>query len=162
GRAAVAGAGEEDRRTDWFQRCSRQRDDSAVDRFAAQIAGMSTRRDLVRYAVAVCAVAGGLLLRVALSPLLAATVPWVTVFPAVMLASWFGGLGPGVLAMLLSLLAAFLHIMPDPTPVDAAGAVLFTGVSLFIASLTEALRRSRSQCERDRDLFRITLGSIGD
>jgi PAS domain-containing protein len=150
---------------------------------------------LVRYAAAVCSVAAGLALRFALGDVLGATVPYITFFPAVMLAAWFGGFGPGILATALSLIAAFYFAI-EPFRLDASnsahvvGALVFLAFSVFISALNEALRRSRArsderfrqlaletarrtsaeealaeskrEAERDRDLLRITLSSIGD
>jgi PAS domain S-box-containing protein len=141
---------------------------------------------LLHYGVAVCSVAGGLALRLTVGPVLGPTVPYITFFPAVMLAAWFGGLGPGILAAAVSLLAAYYFAL-EPGLVNglahAAGAILFIAVSVFISVLTEALRHSRARgeerlhqlslveealaeskrsAERERDLLRTTLSSIGD
>jgi K+-sensing histidine kinase KdpD len=148
-----------------------------------------------RYAIAVFSVAAGVSLRFMLAGVLGATVPYITFFPAVMFAAWFGGLGPGILATLLCLAATFAVVMPPyvmwPSNLaDAIGALMFVGVSVFIAILNEAFRRSRSasearfqdllresqrraeveselaqakvESERERDWFRTVLASIGD
>lgn len=97
----------------------------------------------MRYTVAVCAVAAGSALRFALGAVLGSTLAYITFFPAIMLAAWFGGLGPGILATLLSLVAAsYLGLGANIT-----GAILFVAVSVFISFLTEALRRSRARSE---------------
>jgi PAS domain S-box-containing protein len=110
----------------------------------------------VRYAVAVCSVGAGLALRFALGAALGSTLPYITFFPAIMLAAWFGGLGPGILAMLLSLAAVFyfaLEPLYAANSADAIGAFVFVGVSVFISILNEALRRSRARSdERFRQL----------
>jgi hypothetical protein len=95
--------------------------------------------------MALVSVAGGLALRFAFAGLLGATVPYITLFPAVMFAAWFGGLGPGIVAMALSLVATFGLIIPPyfllPTnSADAIGAAMFVAVSLLISALNEALR----------------------
>jgi len=103
----------------------------------------------VRYAVAVCCVAAGLALRFALASALGPALPYITFFPAIMLAAWFGGLGPGILATLLSLVSASYLVLEA----NATGAILFVAVSVFISILTEALRRSRARSdERFRQL----------
>lgn len=153
----------------------------------------SGRDTFIRYTVAVCAVAGGLALRLTVGPALGSTVPYITFFPAVMLAAWFGGLGPGILAAALSLLAAYyfaLETSSAPGLAHATGAILFIAVAVFISVLDEALRHARARseerfrqlsletarrasaeealaeskrsAERDRDLLRVTLASIGD
>ena len=49
----------------------------------------------------------GWIAREALTPALGPTaLPFVSFFPAIALAAWFGGLGPGVLAVVLAALAA--------------------------------------------------------
>src|SRR6185369_6162517 len=62
------------------------------------------RRDsrLLRYFVAVVVVALVTLLRLPLSPLLGNSAPFTLYFPAVVVAGWFGGFGPGLAATLLS------------------------------------------------------------
>ena len=151
---------------------------------------------VICYAAAVCSVAAGWGLRSSVDSALGTTVPYITFFPAVMLAAWFGGLGPGILATVLSLLLVFYSIIPPfgslkpANSADAVGGVLFVAVSSFIVVLNEALRRSRARsderlqqllletsrrtsaeealaesrlaAERDRDLLRTTLSSIGD
>ncbi|MEO7651085.1 MAG: PAS domain S-box protein, partial [Bryobacteraceae bacterium] len=105
------------------------------------------------YGIAICAVAVGVGLRFLLGRLLGDTVPYITFFPAVMFAAWYGGFGPGILASVLSLVAASYFVIPPIydfallTPADVAGAVVFAGVSLFVALLNESLRRSRTRAE---------------
>lgn len=149
----------------------------------------------MRYAVAVCSVAAGLGLRFALAGALGYRVRYITFFPAIMFAAWFGGLGPGILATALSLAAAFYFAL-EPLPIAGSanviviGDIVFVAVAVFISIFNEALRRSRARsnerfrqlaletarrssteeafaeskraAERDRDLFRVILSSIGD
>ncbi len=149
-----------------------------------------------RYVASAGSVAAGLVIRLALSPVLGSTVPYITFFPAVMVAAWFGGLKPGILATVACLFAAFYFVIPPIhrflpfTVEDAIGAILFAGVSAFILTLSEALRRSRAvteqrlreltletawrsqvereleesklEAERRRDLLQTTLSSVAD
>src|SRR5437879_3942483 len=64
------------------------------------------RARMVAYGVAVLATAVCLLLRWPLGPVLGDAVPHMTFFPAVMIAAYFGGFWPGLLATLLSAVAA--------------------------------------------------------
>src|SRR5438128_9209420 len=64
------------------------------------------RARLIAYGVAVLAPAVSLLLRWLLWPVLGDAVPHMTFFPAVMIAAYFGGFWPGLLATLLSAAAA--------------------------------------------------------
>ncbi len=151
------------------------------------------RDALVRYAVAVCSVAAGLGLRFLLAGALGYKVRYITFFPAIMFAAWFGGFGPGIFATALSLAAAFyfaLESLPIAGSDSPIGAIVFVAVSVFISIFNEALRRSRARsderfrqltvetgrrssaeeafaeskraAERERDLFRVILSSIGD
>src|SRR5690349_10769919 len=53
----------------------------------------------LRHGVALACVVLGCLVRKALTPVIGPTaLPFITFFPAVAVAAWFGGLGPGVLA----------------------------------------------------------------
>src|ERR1051326_5058512 len=61
----------------------------------------------LRYAVAIGSVVLAWLAREALTPGIGPTaLPFIFFFPAVAIAAWFGGLGPGILAVVLSSLAA--------------------------------------------------------
>jgi signal transduction histidine kinase len=59
-------------------------------------------RATTRYLVAVALVVVVTLLRLPLGSLLGNSVPFILYFPAIVMAGWFGGLGPGLVATLLS------------------------------------------------------------
>jgi signal transduction histidine kinase len=137
----------------------------AAQRRALQIALPEERpqKRMVRYAAALASVAAGLGLRLALAPLLQSKAPYITFFPAVMLAGWFGGLGPGLLATALSALAAGyfvvrpVHSFRFEDSGDWIAFLSFLLVSSFITSLNEALRRSHTRSEvRVQQLARET------
>ncbi len=52
---------------------------------------------LARYATALAAILVALLVRGALSPFVGDYVPFITLFPAVIFAAWFCGIGPSIL-----------------------------------------------------------------
>jgi signal transduction histidine kinase len=56
----------------------------------------------LRYALVLVIVAAVTVLRVPLAPLLGNSVPFILYFPAVVIAGWLGGFGPGLAATLLS------------------------------------------------------------
>ena len=58
------------------------------------------------YAVALGAVALSLLFRYGVRDSLGLKVPFLQFYPAIFLAAWYGGFGPGVLATVMSALAA--------------------------------------------------------
>ena len=70
----------------------------------------SSRARLVAYGVAVLATAVSLLARWPLWPVLGDGVPHMTFFPAVMIAAYFGGFGPGLLATVLSAKIGRAHV----------------------------------------------------
>jgi PAS domain S-box-containing protein len=124
------------------------------------------RESLRRYAIAVGCVGAGLVLRFALRGFLGESVPYVTLYPAVVFAAMFGGLWPGILATILSLGAVVYFLLPTFHRVkddgDLLRAALFVAFSIFLSAFSEALRRSRASSDRDRELLQITLSSIGD
>jgi len=73
------------------------------------------------------------LLRSLFTPELKTGLPFITLFPAVFLAAYLGGLGPGILATLLGVVTA-LHFFIEPVggslslanPVASYGVLLFT------------------------------------
>jgi PAS domain S-box-containing protein len=107
------------------------------------------RARLVAYSVAVLAPALSLLVRWPLWPVLGDTVPHMTFFPAVMIAAYFGGFWPGLLATILSAVAAnyFLTEQLSSFQVksvnDVVGLILFVLVGAIISGLCESLHRAQ-------------------
>src|SRR5438132_8036636 len=112
-----------------------------------------TRR--VAYSVAVLAPAISLLIRWPLQPVLGDAVPHMTFFPAVMVAAYFGGFGPGLLATVLSAIAAN-YLLPRHFPSlqatrvnEVAALILFVLVGSIISGLSESLHRARRRIVAD-------------
>jgi two-component system, sensor histidine kinase and response regulator len=109
----------------------------------------TARARLVAYSVAVLATAASLLIRWPLKPVLGDAVPHMTFFPAVMIAAYVGGFWPGLLATLLSAVAANYFITEQlrffrvTTANDVAALVLFVLVGTIISGLCESLHRAR-------------------
>src|ERR1700758_3323366 len=107
------------------------------------------RARLIAYSLAVLAPALSLLIRWALWPVLQDAVPHMTFFPAVMVAAYFGGFWPGLLATFLSAVAAnyfFTKLLPSfqVTQINHVSAlVLFVLVGTIISGLCESLHRAR-------------------
>jgi PAS domain S-box-containing protein len=129
----------------------------------------------VQYAFAVLVVILASLLREFLNPVLGEGVPFILFYPTVVLAAWFGGLGPGLLTTVLSVFISWYVFMRPAysfTLSDATGLaqlLIFLLASTMISFLAESLhrmtrkaqegeRREREQSEQ----FRVTLESIGD
>jgi PAS domain S-box-containing protein len=122
----------------------------------------------VRYGTAVIAVVVATLLRLALEPVLVSRLPFTLFYPAIMVSAWAGGLGPGIVATVLSGVAASYFWVPPPHSwkiqdgTELLGVLTFVGVGLLISALNEAWRRGAARLVEAEGRLRVTLGSIGD
>jgi len=98
----------------------------------------------IRYFVAL-AVTGIIFgLRLALIPYLGRDVPFISFFLAVVLSSWFGGLGPGVLATVTSALLNRYFILSAPGEEQLWSMVLlFAGQGILISYLFDTVTKSK-------------------
>ena len=111
--------------------------------------GLSThgmRARLFRYAFAFLAVAAATSIRYALGRFWGVTPTYITFYPAVMLVAVLAGVGPGLLATLLSASAAVaLFLVPQGTAFQRGGEVIalviFVLMGASISFLAEAMRR---------------------
>jgi PAS domain S-box-containing protein len=122
--------------------------DSEVRRPSVHAAAISVIRasPLVRYGIAVGAGAVAVLLRVGLEPVWGLRLPYITLFPAIMLSAWLGGFWPGIVTTLLCAVAAnYFWIEPVRSwaigPGDLLGLVVFVATGALISALNEAWRR---------------------
>ncbi|HXG21716.1 MAG TPA: PAS domain S-box protein [Methylomirabilota bacterium] len=128
----------------------------------------NSRSLLLRYGVAVASAALAVGIRGLLTPLWGENLPFLTLFPAVLLSAWYGGLGPGVVTTALGATAASscwlrpAYSLAPVTLADWIGLGLAVSVMLLIAGLTAALRRSRNAERVQREYLQVTLASIGD
>jgi two-component system sensor kinase FixL len=97
-----------------------------------------------RYVVAVAAFGSALVFRYVFADRLGTSVPYLQFYPAIMVAAWYGGLGPGLLITMLSVLVADYWLLPpaglgvgDPADQLSVGAFAVTGV--FISWLNGRL-----------------------
>ncbi len=119
------------------------------------------RRRLSRYAVIVAAVAAATLLRWSLSGIVAPVAPFVTYYPAILVATILSGFWPGVAAVLLSALVGSQLFLPLGMPPLGGGpqgiTVLFiivAGMSVFLVGLLDAaIDRVRTQEANIRTLL---------
>ncbi|HEX4494859.1 MAG TPA: ATP-binding protein, partial [Thermoanaerobaculia bacterium] len=113
------------------------------------ITSQSERPAALRYGFAVLAVGLAVLIRFPLLGLFKGGVPYLFFFPAMMAAGWFGGLGPGLLAVGLSSLFAFYFAAAAAPPSLASTfqLSLFTAIGVFISLLNEGLHRARRRAE---------------
>lgn len=82
---------------------------------------------LIVYALAAIATLLMVGARMLLDPVLGSELPFVTLFPAVFLAAWTGGLGPALLATLLSVTSALYFFISPPLPMSLSDPVAQLG-----------------------------------
>jgi PAS domain S-box-containing protein len=125
-------------------------------------------KPVVAYGAALAAVAVALFSRLALAPWLGPTNPYLSFFPAVLAASWFGGFGPGAVAAGLCSAASFVWFLQPiglfklPPAYELNALALFTVVSIGIAYLSGVTRKAQVAARRSAVEWRTTLASIGD
>jgi PAS domain S-box-containing protein len=135
----------------------------------------TSRSALARYLAVPVAVATALLLRLVLWPEMQYELPFLLLWPAVMFCAWYGGLGPGLLATMVSAFAAYRfliepsHAFSRTDPNGILGTGLFVLLGFCISLLSHRLRLAKLRIEEDaqeifsqREWLRVTLGSIGD
>jgi PAS domain S-box-containing protein len=125
-----------------------------------------TRSTLLRYGVAVLSVALAIVLMMGLGPL-APRMPFAFFFAAVMLSSWFGGFGPGLLTTLLGAIASAFFFVPPRYSfrIGLEGSLqlgVFLIVALFINLLAAARARAQEEVRKNEQWLTATLKSIGD
>lgn len=106
-----------------------------------------------RYGTAVVAIAAALGLRLGAEALTSPGLPtYITFYPAILAVALLAGLGPGLLAIILTVLVTAYWILPPAgfavgLPVDYLGIVLFTGIGIFLCVIADSLRRSHNHLE---------------
>ena len=107
---------------------------------------LSAPRSVVeQYSIAVIAVAAALALRFALSSILGGQASYLFFFPAILIASAFGGWGPGIVATVMGLLLGLFFVadLRALTNADVINATAFTLVGAGASWRGELLRRAR-------------------
>jgi len=126
------------------------------------------RRPAAAWISALFALAAAIALRWLLDPVLADSLPFVTLFGAVAAAVWLAGDMAGIVVALGGYAAAnYLFIPPRgglqlATSEQVIGLVAYLFTCAIIIALGEAMRRARSKASTRLDVLRVTLASIGD
>ena len=99
-------------------------------------------------ALAIVAVAS--LLRYAIFPDVGREIPYLSYYPAVVLAALYGGLRAGVLATIFSALLSF-HWVHDGamSPVEILALAIFVAACLLISGIAEAMIRAKESAKRE-------------
>ncbi len=109
-------------------------------------------RGLFHYAVAVVLAALATALKVALAAYVIPT--FILAYPAVLAAAALGGIGPGILATVLSAFMAWYWVFPSPgdfhwlTIQEASALALFLVMGVLMSWMAERLRRSQGRVDR--------------
>ncbi len=143
---------------------------------AETVAGGWRRRPAFRYGFAVATVAAAAGLRQGLETGFHVTPPYITFYPATMLVAVAGGMGPGIIAALLSACFAGIFLIEPrgqfsiASPSDTAGLIVFLFMGILISAMAGALRRLKDR-ERKRvelalrdseDRFRLVVEGVED
>ncbi len=134
----------------------RNRQDDTGDGPAQLRGGLRNAAYWLDYGFAAFCVAGAIGLRLALDPLLGPHFYFSTLFFAVLLAAWYGGLGPALAAVALGALASIYFLLPPRGSFalagqeEHAGLVLYLLTGLGIAALGGAMRQAQRQADAAR------------
>jgi len=111
------------------------------------------------YFVALAAVAAAVALRAGLDPWLGPRVPYITLFGAIIVAAWYGGAGPAILAAAVAWVAAQLLFVEPRWQVnlDLIEFTTYAVSSLLIAGLGGAMQSARRRTEASEERFRAFM-----
>jgi PAS domain S-box-containing protein len=137
---------------------------------------------LHRYGVALLSAIVASLLRIALNGIWGKRFPFLLFVPVVLLSTWFGGIGPGLVATLVSVLVVLFFVFPTHYFLvvtdgdDIRNLIGFLFLSALLILITEGQRRVMRRAEQNAEEARrahealreseewlsITLRSVGD
>lgn len=126
------------------------------------------RTPLRSYALGLAAIVLAVMLRWALDPLMGDALPLVTLFGAVAAAVWVGGYRVAIPVTLIGYAACHYLFIPPRGHFDLSSRANLVGLIayLFTCSLItffgEAARAAQTKVTQSREVFRVTLRSIGD
>ena len=126
------------------------------------------RTSIKTYGLGFAAVVLAVFLRWLLDPLMGAALPLVTLFGAVAAAVWFGGYRVAIPVALIGYAAChYLFIAPRghfdvSTAANLAGLAAYLFTCSLITGIGEAARAAEKRVTQSREVFRVTLRSIGD
>jgi PAS domain S-box-containing protein len=117
---------------------------------------------LIRYGAAAAAVAAALVLKLLLDQTVETGAPFLLFPLAILVAAWFGGIGPGLFATALAAALAAAFLVPD-TQVNAAVVVrgivfILQGIGISLIAL--ALQRAKHGAEQDAARARSTAEEL--
>lgn len=119
---------------------------------------LAVRRPLAAFGVAIFGVAGGLALRLALTPLFEARAAFLFFVPSVVCAAALGGVGPGLLATVLGAVAGLMvtWLAGAHDTADLVSALVFVALGVAIAAGGEMYQRMRERSSLAADRLRAS------
>jgi PAS domain S-box-containing protein len=121
------------------------------------------QRRWLPYLVALIAVCAALGLRAALDPWLGPRVPYITMFGAIIVAAWYGGAGPALLAAATAWLTAQLLFIEPRGQLAFRGmeqlieVIAYAASSLLIAGIGGAMQSARRRSAESEQRFRAFM-----
>jgi PAS domain S-box-containing protein len=115
------------------------------------------------YVVALLAVCAALGLRGGLDPWLGNRVPYITLFGAIIVAAWYGGPGPAIVAAAVAWIAAQLLFVEPRGQInlragtDLIEVLVYLASTLLVAGLGGAMHRARRRTEESEQRFRAFM-----
>ncbi|HUK90274.1 MAG TPA: DUF4118 domain-containing protein, partial [Blastocatellia bacterium] len=131
---------------------------------------LRSRSPVLSYVISVLSVVACTLLRGPIMALMGLEMPgpFSLVYPAVLLSSYVGGLGPGLVATALSTITS-IYFFVGESPAGGIshsnlGVRVFTYLVVCVATsiLAEAGRRAKDAERKQREWLQVILNSIGD
>jgi PAS domain S-box-containing protein len=101
--------------------------------------------------LAIVASCAGMVFRMLLSPYVGSALPFVGAFPAILVAAWYGGLWPGLLATAICLVWSIVQPLPgnlDEAPSLLVRIALVLPSGVLVCLLAEQLHRKRREADR--------------
>ena len=126
------------------------------------------RETRIAYALGLVAVIAAVLLRWLLDPMMGDALPLVTLFGAVAAAVWLGGYRVAIPVTLIGYIACHYLFIPPRHHFDLGNKANVVGLVAYLFTCTliiffgEAARVAEARAHQRRELFHVTLRSIGD
>ena len=140
------------KRAKQFEESEISSDFTQTDEFLQAIQKHSWLNLTLRYVLSILVVIVVFWLYLALTALFGPGLPtYILFYPAIIIVALLAGLGPGLLATILSVTIAGIWILPPigqfsiKSPIDEIGVVLFTSIGIMISSVSELYRRNRNK-----------------
>jgi PAS domain S-box-containing protein len=113
-----------------------------------------------RYVAAVVAVGTALAVRLALASSIGSDAPFFLFLAAVLVAAWYGGLGPGVLATILATCAVAYYFVPAGGLRLALYVILFVSQAAVLLAFIESRRRAIEVSHRQREWLHMDVKTL--